>query len=252
MVVRDLDGGHIAAVSYDANAPLERTLKSFAVNLTSNPTFSQLLNQARGEKVEVVLQQANATQPGTLTGTVIGCERQKQAVGKDTVEAELLNLWCADGMRSLKLSEVQRVRFLSPVMDSEFRKALETLAQAHDTQKKAVTLTFAGEGKRQVRVGYVVENPIWKTSYRLVCSGQVDHKRRDSNPAGIWVNWNAFPLGHPPSLRATGPPPRFMACCGDHQGPPPGQAHAQSPPRGAASALSVPRRRKRQSACHPG
>src|SRR5262249_7929712 len=38
----------------------------------------------------------------------------------------------------------------------------------HDTQKKAVSITCVGEGKRQVRVGYVVENPIWKTSYRLV------------------------------------------------------------------------------------
>ena len=26
MVVRDLDGGHVAAVSYDSNAPVERTL----------------------------------------------------------------------------------------------------------------------------------------------------------------------------------------------------------------------------------
>src|SRR5208283_3812985 len=32
----------------------------------------------------------------------------------------------------------------------------------------AVSLAFSGEGKREVRVGYVVENPIWKTSYRLV------------------------------------------------------------------------------------
>jgi hypothetical protein len=39
---------------------------------------------------------------------------------------------------------------------------------SHDTQKKAVGLTFSGQGKRPVRVGYVVENPIWKTSYRLV------------------------------------------------------------------------------------
>jgi hypothetical protein len=31
-----------------------------------------------------------------------------------------------------------------------------------------VSLTFNGEGKRTVKVGYVVENPIWKTSYRLV------------------------------------------------------------------------------------
>jgi hypothetical protein len=169
MVIRDLDGGHVSTVSYDSNAPIERTLKSFAVNLTTNPSFAQILNQARGEKVEVVLQQTSATQPGTLTGTLIGCEKQKQAVGgKDTVEVELLNLWCADGMRSLKLPEVQRVRFLNPILDSEFKKALETLALSHDTQKKSVAINFTGEGKREVRVSYVVENPIWKTSYRLV------------------------------------------------------------------------------------
>src|SRR6516225_6122892 len=169
MVLRDLDGGHISTVSYESNAPIERTLKSFAVNLTTNPSFMQILNQARGEKVEVVLQQTNATQPGNLTGTLVGCEKQKQAVGgKDTVEVELLNLWCADGMRSLKLPEVQRVRFLNPILDSEFKKALETLALSHDTQKKAVAINFAGEGKREVRVSYVIENPIWKTSYRLV------------------------------------------------------------------------------------
>src|SRR5262249_48545233 len=51
MVLRDLDGGHISTVTYDSNAPVERTLKSFAVNLASNPTFGQILNQARGEKV---------------------------------------------------------------------------------------------------------------------------------------------------------------------------------------------------------
>jgi hypothetical protein len=38
----------------------------------------------------------------------------------------------------------------------------------HDSLKKAVQLHFAGEGKRKVQVGYVIEAPIWKTSYRLV------------------------------------------------------------------------------------
>src|SRR5579872_2590644 len=168
MVVRDLDGGLISTVSYDSNAPVEKTLKSFAINLNGNPSFGAILNQARGEKVEVVLQQTNATQPGTLTGTVVGVEHQKQAIGKETVEVELLNLWCADGMRSLKLTEVQRVRFLNPIIDSEFKKALETLTLSHDTQKKAVSINCFGEGKRNIKVGYVVENPIWKTSYRLV------------------------------------------------------------------------------------
>jgi hypothetical protein len=169
MVVRDHDGGVVSTVSYDSNAPVEKTLKSFAINLNGNPSFAGILSQARGEKVEVVLQQTNATQPGTLNGTVVGIETQHQPAGKDgAVTVELLNLWCTDGMHSVKLSEVQRVRFLNPIMDSEFKKALETLAQSHDTQKKAVSLNFVGEGKRRVTVGYVVENPIWKTSYRLV------------------------------------------------------------------------------------
>jgi hypothetical protein len=177
MVLRDLDGGHVSAVSYDSNAPVEKTLQSFAINLSSNPTFGQVLNQARGEKVEVVLQQANATQPGTMTGSIMGVEAQQQPVGKDgVVNVEQLNMWCADGMRSVKLSDVQRIRFLNPIMDNEVRKALEMLTLSHDTQKKAVSLNFAGEGKRNVRVGYVIENPIWKTSYRLVLGKEKEDK----------------------------------------------------------------------------
>jgi hypothetical protein len=177
MVLQDLNGGVISAVSYDSQAPIEKTLQSFAVNLTGNPGFGQLLGQARGEKVEVTLQQGNAAQPGAVTGTVIGIEKQHQAAGKEPpVEVEMLNLWCAEGMRSVKLTDVLRVRFLNPVLEGEIKRALETLAQSHDTQKKAVSLTFNGEGKREVRVSYVVENPIWKTSYRLVLSTKKDGK----------------------------------------------------------------------------
>ena len=92
----------------------------------------------------------------------------------------VLNLWCAEGVRAVKLAEVQRLRFLNPVIENEVRRALETLALCHDTQKKAVSLHFAGEGKRKVEVGYVIENPIWKTSYRLVL-----RQGRQAVPAGL-------------------------------------------------------------------
>src|SRR5262249_38205901 len=104
MTLRDLDGGHVSAVSYDSNAPVERTLQSFAINLNGNPSFGQILSQARGEKVEVVLQQTAQGQPSTLSGTLIGVEAQTHQVGKEaTVAVEILNLWCADGVRSCKL-----------------------------------------------------------------------------------------------------------------------------------------------------
>jgi hypothetical protein len=169
MVLQDLGHGHVSAVSYESRDPIDKTLRSFAINLTQNPGYGQILNQARGEKVEVSLQASNNAQPGTLTGTIVGVEAKEEAVSKDKiVHVEMLNLWCAEGMRSLRMPDVLRVRFLNPVMENEVKRALEVLSLSHDTQKKAVSLVFSGEGKRPVKVSYVVENPIWKTSYRLV------------------------------------------------------------------------------------
>ncbi|HVS34092.1 MAG TPA: DUF4139 domain-containing protein [Gemmataceae bacterium] len=156
-------------VNYDSEEPVDRTLKSFALDLTNNPTLGQILNQARGEKIEVVLQQNGATQPGSLTGVIVGMEEQSVPGPKDTmVTMDMLNMLCAEGVREVPLTQVQRLRFLNPSLDSEFHRALDVLAAAHNSQKRTVSLNFTGDGKRTAKVGYVVENPIWKTSYRLV------------------------------------------------------------------------------------
>jgi hypothetical protein len=169
LVLQDAGGGRVSTINYDSPDPIEKTLKSFALDLTYNPSFGQLINQARGEKVEVTLQQNNASQPGTMSGVILGMEAQHQPQGKDAVvEVELLNLLCSEGLRSIPLNQVQRLRFLNPALESELRRALDVLATRHDSQKKVVSLSFNGDGKRPVRVGYVIENPIWKTSYRLV------------------------------------------------------------------------------------
>src|SRR4029453_2778102 len=101
----------------------DKALKSFAIDLSGNPGFGQLLNQARGEQVEVTLQPAG-NQPTTLTGSVLGGGKVKQSAGKDSAaEVDLLNLWCKEGVRNLPLREVQRLRFLNPTLESEVRRA---------------------------------------------------------------------------------------------------------------------------------
>jgi hypothetical protein len=165
LVLQDLNGGKVKAISYDGQEPVERTLKTFMLDLTGNPTFGQLLNQARGEKIEVTLQNGSGVVAGTLTGSIVGMESQIEANGH---EVHQLNLLCAEGMRSMPLNSVQRVRFLNAALDSEFRRALEVLAGAHNSQKRSVSLQITGPGKRTVKVGYVVEAPLWKMSYRLV------------------------------------------------------------------------------------
>src|SRR5947209_163994 len=65
--LEDLNGGKISTVSYDSQEPIEHTLKAFALDLTYNPSFGQLVNQARGEKVEITMKDGG-NQPAPVTG----------------------------------------------------------------------------------------------------------------------------------------------------------------------------------------
>ena len=95
-------------------------------------------------------------------------EVHKRPAGKDAVvDMDFLNITGENGLQSIPLDQVQSVRFLNPVLDGEFQRALRVVASSHDKQKKSVSLGFTGQGKRKVKVGYVIEQPIWKTSYRL-------------------------------------------------------------------------------------
>jgi hypothetical protein len=80
----------------------------------------------------------------------------------------MLDILTAEGLPCIRISDVQRVRFTNPVLEAELKRGLDVLALSHDTAKKAVQMHFSGDGERRVKVGYVIESPIWKTSYRLV------------------------------------------------------------------------------------
>jgi hypothetical protein len=162
LVLQDMGGGQISTVTYASKDPITRTLQSFAIDLTANPTLSQLLDQVRGERIEIEA-------PDAITGVILGVERRKQPVDKDKiVEVEYLNLLTDKGLRSVPLASVGRIKLTNERLDAELRQALAVLATGHDKDKKSVTLEFLGKAKRGVRVGYIHESPIWKTSYRLV------------------------------------------------------------------------------------
>src|SRR3974390_1069263 len=67
MVVRDLDGGQVSTVTYGSKDPITKTLKSFSVDLTANPTLAQLLQQVRGERVMLKA-------PNEQSGIILGVE----------------------------------------------------------------------------------------------------------------------------------------------------------------------------------
>lgn len=164
LVALDLGGGQISAITYGSREPLAKTLRSFSIDLTRNPSIAELLRQVRGERIRVTPQLQSPVE-----GRIVSIESRQTPAGKAAViETDMLNLATDDGLQSIDLSMAAQIQFLDPQLDKEFRDALVLLAGAHSTDKKSVSLTFSGKGRRPVRVGYIQDSPIWKTSYRLV------------------------------------------------------------------------------------
>jgi hypothetical protein len=165
LVLQDLDGGRIGTITYPSHDPVEKTLRSFEVDITGNPSLADLLNQLRGAKVKI------SAHGQEISGTILGVEKKQRPIGpedKVAVEVAVLNVFAGGTIRSVMLDDVQSLELEDRQLQEELAGALSALAQARGQDKKPVQISFRGEGERRVRLGYVVETPVWKTSYRLI------------------------------------------------------------------------------------
>jgi len=165
LIVQDFGGGTVGVVSYASQDPIEKRLRSFGVDLTGKPTLAALLDQLRGEPVEISGERA-------ARGVIVGVEKQKIPAGQTAIEVDVLNVLTEGGVQQLRFDQLGGLRLVNPKIDAELRKALETLATAHDADKKTVVLRFDGQGERRVQVAYLLEAPIWKTTYRLAIDAE--------------------------------------------------------------------------------
>ncbi len=174
--------GKVQPATYASKDPLERTLQSFAVDLSEDLSRDDLLGKLRGTRVQVDEQ----GKPPVL-GQLLGVETTKQEDGKPPVYLPShINLLTDAGIVSLTLNPGTTVRILDARINSEIRSALAALAGGVNSGKRSVQLHFAGNGKRNVRVAYVTEAPLWKISYRLVLGGQ---SGKDLNAKAYLQGW---------------------------------------------------------------
>jgi len=168
--------GQVQPATYAARDSVGHTLQSFAIDVTQNMSQQELLNKLRGTRVTV-----EAANRPALTGQIVGVET-RQVLGADgkTVAVAVLNLLSDTGLTSVRLDTETNVRLLDAQLNKELHEALATLATGNDDQRRQVTLHFAGQGRREVRVGYVTEAPLWKMSYRLLIGGT--DPNRPGNP----------------------------------------------------------------------
>lgn len=185
LVLQDLDGGHVGVVTYPSQDPLAKTLGSFQVDISDNPSLGDLLNKLRGARVTLAYTGPNGVE--NFPGTVLGVEEKEVAgAGKpdgQPFKKSFLNLVTDRGIRSLELDRVDKLTLDEPGLQDELNRALSAVAGARDQDKKPVEIHFNGTGERKVRIGYVVETPIWRASYRLVLP------TKDEDKKGMLQGW---------------------------------------------------------------
>ena len=114
-------GGRVAGVVYPSQAPIERTLRSFAIDLSSGPDLASILQQVRGAVVSV------ETPSGTVRGTVVSVSRQSREAGGTAVAVDVLSLLTPGGLVSVRLDTARRITFADPALQAELEGALAAL-----------------------------------------------------------------------------------------------------------------------------
>jgi hypothetical protein len=166
LVVYDRGGGSVRTITYPANDPVNRTLRSFQVNLSDDPPLADILKQIRGAPVSIQLAD------NSVSGTILGVESRDRTVGhgdaEKTIKTWFVNVITAGGIQSVALEDIRNLDIRDEKIKKEMGQALAALVQARDQSKKTVTIHFDGAGTRAVGMGYLVETPIWKPTYRLL------------------------------------------------------------------------------------
>ncbi|HCU35524.1 MAG TPA: hypothetical protein DGT21_08715 [Armatimonadetes bacterium] len=162
MTLQDMGGGTIGAITYAPQDPLSHTLRSFSVDVIGNQSLADLLRSLIGAKVSVV------TADATVKGTVMGVEQQEKSVGDNVVTFDVVNLLSEKGIVQVPIWHMKSVTLAEEKLSGDLTKALAAIAGSRDLDKRTVKIELNGAGAREVAIGYLLETPVWKTSYRLM------------------------------------------------------------------------------------
>lgn len=162
LAVYDAHGGTVSSISYDNKKPLQKLLADISLDLPTTGGSVELLAATRGAEVSVSLGSRS------VTGQIVGIDKRHTASGPHVCERHILTLFDERGrLQTFDMEEITNVAFLDEALAEDMRFLFQTVFSAKKQDAKALKIFCRGEGKRRLDVSYVVECPVWKTSYRI-------------------------------------------------------------------------------------
>jgi hypothetical protein len=160
----DLSGGRIISIQYETRDPLSKQLQDILINVPEKAALSQFLTQLKGARISV------KASGESIAGRVLGTEPITEVLdGRNTRQSfRLVILTDAGPIRSADLFGITEFSLADEALQRDLSRLLDLTLDSKYTNRKKLALTSTGQGEREVRLGYLVEMPIWKASYRLI------------------------------------------------------------------------------------
>ena len=165
----DLNGGRIAGAGYNSTTPLEQQLNALPLALGEDPTAVDFYNAIRGARVEV---HGLGT---SITGRLLNIElvNTPEKDNQPASEKRLITVIGEAGeIRTLELTPATEVRLLDADLHTDVTRYLQLLASMRNQGLRHLTLQDNGptgsKAARELRVSYISEVPIWKSTYRIL------------------------------------------------------------------------------------
>ncbi|MBL9097284.1 MAG: DUF4139 domain-containing protein [Alphaproteobacteria bacterium] len=160
------DQGNTGFVQLPARAPLSDIFRGLPFGPAALESNAALVEALKGAEVSV---RGDENMSGRIVSVVK--EEVRLPDGDATTTHHRVGVMTSSGLKQFVLEEATSVNFTDPVLSKQIEQALASVAEHREGQGRTLKIRAVGDGSRKVTIAYVVEAPLWKSSYRVTALG---------------------------------------------------------------------------------
>ena len=161
LVVYD-DKGGVGGLSLPGKEPLKQAFKDSPFDEAALQSPSDLLAALKGAQVSVGGSRA-------VSGRIVSVQPETTTSkdGNTTTQRTRVTLLTDQGLQQFVLEDAENLQFADAALREKVAKALSAIQSNRAADSRTLELSTRGQGKRAIRVAYIVSVPVWKASYRM-------------------------------------------------------------------------------------
>jgi hypothetical protein len=162
LVVYD-DKGGVGGLSLPGKEPLKQAFRDSPFDEAALQSPADLLAALKGVQVSVGGARA-------VSGRIVSVEQDRLPIANEAFNSSRrtrVTLLTEQGLQQFVLEDAENLQFADAALREKVAKALSAIQSNRAADSRTLELSTRGQGKRSVRVAYIVSAPVWKASYRM-------------------------------------------------------------------------------------